>query len=79
MTGRAGIRGPCGVVGVTTAAKEPRPTVVELPEGEPVGGRVVCDDLAPVAKAALGRRLGDLSPQVMQRIDAALEIVLDLP
>ena len=66
------------VVRVTTAAKEPRPTIVELPDGEPVGGRVICDDLAPVAKAALGRRLGGLSPQVMQRVDAALKIVLDL-
>lgn len=66
------------VVRVTTSPREPHPTIVELPDGEPVDGRVICDDLAPVAKAALGRRLGGLSPQVMQRVDAALKIVLDL-
>ena len=66
------------IVGVTTSPREPRPTIVELPDGEPFDGRVICEDLAPVAKAALGRRLGNLSPQVMQRVDAALKIVLDL-
>jgi len=66
------------VVRATTSPREPRPTIVELLEGEPVGGLAGCDDLAPVAKAALGLRLGGLSPQVMQRVDAALKIVLDL-
>jgi mRNA interferase MazF len=66
------------VVRVTTAPKEPRDTIVELPAGESLAGRVVCDDLAPVPKAALGRQLGGLSPQTMRRIDAALKLVLAL-
>ncbi len=66
------------VVRVTTAPKEPRNTIVELAVGESVVGRVMCDDLAPVSKAALGRQLGALSTRTMRRIDAALRLVLAL-
>lgn len=63
---------------MTTARRGAAPTIVEFPEGEPVGGRAICDDPAPVPKAALGRRPGGLAPHAMPRIDATLEIVLDL-
>jgi mRNA interferase MazF len=66
------------VVRITTAPKEPRDTIVELPAGEPVPGRVMCDDLAPVAKTALGRQMGALSPATMRRVDVALKRVLAL-
>lgn len=66
------------VVRVTTAPRQPLPTLVELPAGEGVTGRVVCDDLTPVPKRELGRQIGALSPATMRRIDAALRIVLAL-
>jgi len=66
------------VVRVTTSPREPRPTIVELPEGEPVVGWVICDDPAPVPKVALGRQTGGLSPQAMRRMDAALTLVFAL-
>jgi mRNA interferase MazF len=66
------------VVRITTAPRQPRDTVVEIPAGEGVTGRVICDDLAPVAKDQLGERLGALSPGTMRRVDAALKTVLAL-
>lgn len=66
------------VVRITTAPRQARDTIVELPAGESVQGRVMCDDLAPVPKAALGRRLGALSPATMRRVDEALMAVLAL-
>ena len=66
------------VVRVTTSPREPRDTIVEIPGGEGIAGRVICDDLAPVPKAMLGERLGALSPGTMRRVDAALRTVLAL-
>lgn len=66
------------VVRITTAPRQPRDTIVEIPGGEGVSGRVICDDLAPVAKAMLGARLGAISPGTMRRVDAALKTVLAL-
>jgi len=66
------------VVRISTAPKAPRQTIVELPAGESFAGRVICDDLAPVPKSALGRQLGALSPETMRRVDAALRQVLAL-
>jgi mRNA-degrading endonuclease toxin of MazEF toxin-antitoxin module len=66
------------VVRITTAPKVARGTIVELPAGEGVEGRIVCDDLAPVPKSALGRQLGALSPEAMRRVDGALKKVLAL-
>ena len=66
------------VVRITTAPRQPRETIVELPGGEGLTGRVICDDLAPVPKAMLGERIGALSPGTMRRVDAALKAVLAL-
>ncbi|HLA67416.1 MAG TPA: type II toxin-antitoxin system PemK/MazF family toxin [Acidimicrobiia bacterium] len=66
------------VVRITTASKQPRATIVEIPPGEGVAGRVICDDLAPVPKAQLGDRMGALSPATMRRVDQALKAVLAL-
>lgn len=65
-------------VRITTAPKPALETIVELPPGEPVKGRVLCDDLAPVPKGMLGRSLGGLSPGVMRRVDRALRVALAL-
>lgn len=66
------------VVRVTTVPKQPRDTIVEIGSGEPVSGRIICDDLAPVFKERLGRPIGALSPRTMTRVDAALRTVLAL-
>ncbi len=66
------------VVRITTAPKQPRATIVEIPSGEGVTGRVICDDLTPVRKDRLGDRIGALSPATMRRVDAALRSVLAL-
>lgn len=66
------------VVRITSAPKEMRDTIVELPAGEPVAGRVMCDDLAPVPKSALGRSRGGLSPATMRLVDEALKRILAL-
>lgn len=66
------------VVRVTTALKEPRPTVVPLPPGECVKGSVVCDDLLPAYKEELGKQLGALSPGVMRQVDDGLREMLGL-
>ena len=66
------------VVRITTASKQPRATIVEIPPGEGLAGSVICDDLAPVPKAQLGDRMGALSPATMRRVDQALKAVLAL-
>lgn len=66
------------VVRITTAAKQPRDTIVEIPAGQGVTGLVICDDLAPVAKDRLGVRLGALSAATMRQVDEALRKVLAL-
>lgn len=66
------------VVRISTAPRQGRDTIVELPAGEGIAGRVICDDLAPVPKAMLGQRIGALSPGVMRRVDTALKVVLGL-
>lgn len=66
------------VVRITTAPKQPRDTIVEIPAGEGATGRVMCDDLIPVPKAQLREQLGALSPNAMRRVDTALKLVLAL-
>ena len=66
------------VVRITTVPRQPRDTIVEIPAGEGVIGRVICDDLAPVPKEQLGERMGAVSPATMRRVDAALKVVLAL-
>ena len=67
------------VVRITTAPKQPRDTIVELGHAEHLKGRVLCDDLAPVFKEELGRRIGSLGPATMRQVDQALKRVLALP
>lgn len=66
------------VVRVTTAPKQARDTIVEIPPGEGVAGRVLCDDLVPVRKEQLTGAMGALSPGTMRRVDAALKVMLAL-
>lgn len=66
------------VVRVTTARKDPRPTVIPVPAGECVKGSVLCDELYPVYKDDLGKQLGALSPRLMRQIDDGLRAMLAL-
>jgi mRNA interferase MazF len=61
-------------------------TVRELPTEVPVGAMqglsresvVNCDNLFTIPKQALGRRSGELDPESLHRLRAALMIALDL-
>ena len=66
------------VARVTTAPKPSVPTIVALPVGEPMVGRVVCDSLAEVHTKDLQKPVGALSRAVMRRIDAGLRAALAL-
>jgi mRNA interferase MazF len=66
------------VLRVTTAPKDPRPTVIPLPHGECVTGSVLCDELYPVYKDELGKQLGALSPRIMREVDNGLRAMLGL-
>jgi mRNA-degrading endonuclease toxin of MazEF toxin-antitoxin module len=66
------------VVRITTAPKTPRATIVEIPHGESVSGRVLCDELQQVPKSQLRKRVGALSPRTMRAIDDGLRAVLAL-
>lgn len=66
------------VVRVTSAPKDPRPTVISVPVGECIKGSVLCDELYPVYKDELGKQLGALTPGLMRRIDNGLRAMLGL-
>lgn len=61
-------------------------TIRELPTEVPVGTKqglsresvVNCDNLFTIPKQALGRRRGELDPESLHRLRAALMIALDL-
>lgn len=66
------------VARITSAPKPDLPSIVNLPEGEPVVGRVLCDDLTTMAKDVLRRRAGGLSHPTMRRIDVGLKEALGI-
>jgi mRNA interferase MazF len=68
------------VVAAVTRTVRGLPTEVELgPEhGVDEGCVINCDNLLTVSKGDLGRRRGQLDPAALQRLRAALLIVLDL-
>ena len=60
----------------TTAAKSPRPALVELDHREVFSGRAVCDDIVELYPDEITRDLGALSPQAMGRIEDGLRAAL---
>jgi mRNA interferase MazF len=65
-------------VRITSAPKVQLPTIVELPKGEPVVGRVLCDDVLVIAKQRMKRPSGALSQEAMERIEGGLRVALSL-
>jgi mRNA interferase MazF len=65
-------------VRITTTAKDPRPSIVEVPHGEPVTGRVLCDTIGEVWKDEILAVRGGLSPRTMQQVDQGLAAALAL-
>jgi mRNA interferase MazF len=63
---------------ITTAPKPSIPSIVEIPKGEPVVGRVVCDDVHVVPSARLLRMRGAFSPSTMRAIENGLREALAL-
>ncbi len=66
------------VARITTAGKPDLPSIVTLPPGEPVVGRVLCDDLSTVSKEHLSRHAGGLSRATMHAVDSGLRVALAL-
>lgn len=80
MTGfnRFGYR---SIVCPITSNKAPFPTKVFLPEGLPVQGAVLCDQVRTLDRAGRGFRLiGQAPPEVLARVRAVIvQLMTDLP
>jgi len=57
---------------LTTTAKDPRPSVVELGHAEGFPGRVMCDDLEPIWKDEVIEVVGALTPAAMRAVEDGL-------
>lgn len=66
------------VARITASPKPSIPTVVDLPSGEPVIGRVLCDRITEIPKDGLGKCLGVLSHSVVRLVDRGVAIALGL-
>jgi len=71
------------VVPISTSASQGGrgPTVVELPGGSaglPKASFAVCHQVTTLDRAKLARKLGTLSPEVLQRVGEALKASMDL-
>jgi mRNA-degrading endonuclease toxin of MazEF toxin-antitoxin module len=65
----------------TAPPKRDFPTIIPLSAADHLSGltgAVRCDDLTPVSKDLIRRRLGALSPDTMRRVGEGLSIVLAL-
>ncbi|MDQ1248392.1 MAG: mRNA interferase MazF [Actinomycetota bacterium] len=65
-------------VRLTTSAKPPIPSIVELGPSEVFEGRVVCDDIVEIWADEVTRDLGALSPQAMTEVGRGLAAALGL-
>ena len=63
---------------LTTTAKPPLPSVVELSHPEVFIGRVVCDDITELYADEVVEVVGSLSPRALQQVGAGLKAALDL-
>lgn len=66
-------------VRLTTTAKPRLPSIVELPVGEPVMGRAVCDDITELWEDEVIATLGGLSVKAMAAINRGLAAALAIP
>ena len=66
------------VARVTSAPKPTLASIVPIPDGEPVAGSVLCDDLFVLPKADLHRYVGGLSRPTMRNVDAGLLVALGI-
>lgn len=65
-------------VRMTTSPKPDMPSIVVLGPGEPVVGRVLCDDVVPLFKDEIGADLGALSRNAMTQVAQALAHALGI-
>lgn len=63
---------------LTTTAKDPRPSIVELGPGEAFHGRVMCDDLEPIWGDEVLSVVGALTPGAMQEVEEGLLAALGI-
>lgn len=59
------------VVRLTTSAEPAIPSIVVLPPGEALEGRVLCDDIEVMYPEDVRRSMGALSPPTMRAVGAA--------
>jgi mRNA interferase MazF len=64
------------VVRLTTTAKPPLPSIVELGPPDPFVGRACCDDITWMAEAEVQEYFGALTPTTMKRIEIGLRAAL---
>lgn len=65
-------------VRLTTTRKAPRPSVVELDDGEVFCGRVCCDDIIELWPDEVTADLGAITRGAMARVEDGLRAALDL-
>jgi mRNA interferase MazF len=76
--GRNAATDSCLAARITTTRKPPLHTIIELAEGDPVTGRVLCDDVFKLYHDELREDLGALTPETMLRIGVGLRHALAL-
>ena len=63
---------------ITTTLKPELPSIVVLPPGEAVTGRVICDDIVELYPDEIRRDLGALSAATMVRVGHGLRAALGI-
>lgn len=66
------------VVRVTSSDKPDLASIINVPAGEPVSGRVLCDDIEDMWEGDVRDLVGAFSPATMRLIDAGLSAALGL-
>lgn len=69
----------CLAVRITTSAKPPIPSIVELDHQDPLVGRVLCDDIAQLYHDELDQDRGAVSSRTIAAVNDALRVALALP
>lgn len=68
----------CLVVRITTSPKPDIASIVPLGSGDPLVGRVLCDDIVAVFRDELKRDVGALSVPTMSQVAVALRFALSI-
>lgn len=66
------------VVRITTTLKRQLPSIVTVPDGECVVGRILCDDVQPMYPEDVQRRSGGLSRRAMRSVEDGLLAAFDI-